>query len=172
MKKLLALLLLFGIVGCATNTPLILESRISGESYNSWDYYTYDDDFDGKYRVSKVTSNSGGLISIFTPDRVNNSSFQYKNGDSYICSVSGGLYTQMIFTKNDGSLYKHEVYLSLSSNNSVLYADSLGGNRNQLIPLLNFYDNLKIRTTDNCGTKIDHIFNISGTTHLKPYENF
>ena len=45
MKKLLALLLLFGIVGCATNTPLILESRISGESYNSWDYYTYDDDF-------------------------------------------------------------------------------------------------------------------------------
>ena len=34
MKKLLALLLLFGIVGCAINTPLIIDVRDSGQTYD------------------------------------------------------------------------------------------------------------------------------------------
>jgi len=171
-KKLFLIPCLVVISSCVISPPLTVEVRNSGESYDSWDYYTYVDDFDGKYLVSKASSYSGGLISIFTSVKQNISSFQYKNGDAYICSIYSGLNTKMIFTKYNGQTHNHEVYLSLSADNTVLYAKPLGGNENQLISLLNMYDFLKIRTIDSCGTTSDHFFNISGTTHLKPYEVF
>ena len=171
MKKLLALILPFGIIGCAINTPLIIDVRDSGQIYDDWQYYTYDDDFDGKYLVSMAKSNDNkGFIRIFTSTQSNNSSLEYENGDSYICSIYSGLNTEMIFTTKNGDRYESEVYLSLSSNRESLIARSLGGNENQLVSLLNTYDNLKIRTIDSCGNKVVRIFNISGTTHLKPYD--
>jgi len=171
MKKLLALLLLFGIVGCAVNTPLIIDVRDSGQTYDDWDYYTYDDDFDGRYLVSMVESNDNkGFIRIFTSTKTNKSSLQYQNGDSYICAVNSGVRADMIFTLKNNNRLEHSVYLSRSDSGETLAARSLGGNEDQLVSLLNRYDELKIRTVDDCGNKIDRIFNISGTTHLKPYE--
>ena len=166
-KNFLLIPFLVGIFGCVISAPLMVESRVSGKKYESWDYYTFEDDFDGKYLASNVSSYSSSSITIFTSTRNNNSSFQYKNGDSYICSLNNGLNTEMIFTKYNGQVYNHEVYLSLSADNTVLTARSLGGNENQLVALLNMYDILKIRTIDSCGTRLDNTFNISGTTHLR-----
>jgi len=169
MKKLLALLLLFGIIGCAINTPLLIDSRNSGQTYDDWSYYTYDDDFDGNYFVSMVKSTDGnGVIRIFTSARSSKSSFEYQNGDSYICTIYG-LGAEMIFTSKINNRYEHSLHLSKSNNVEVLMANNLGGNENQLVSLLNRYDELKISTRDDCGNKIDRTFNISGTTHLKSY---
>ena len=171
MKKLLALLLLSGIVGCAVNTPLIIDVRDSGQTYDDWDYYTYDDDFDGRYLVSMVRSTDNkGVIRIFTSSQSNKSSLQYQNGDSYICTIYSGVRADMIFTSKNNNRYEHSVYLSRSDSGETLVARSLGGNEDQLIYLINTYDELKIRTRDDCGNKIDRTFNISGTTHLKPYD--
>ena len=170
MKKLLPLVLLFGIIGCAINTPLIIDIRNSGQTYDDWSYYTYDDDFDGKYFVSMVKSTDGkGVIRIFTSAQSSNSSFQYQNGDSYICAIYG-IGAEMIFTSKINNRYEHSLHLSSSNNGEVLMANNLGGNENQLVSLLNRYDELKIRTRDDCGSKIDRTFNISGTTHLKSYD--
>ena len=174
-KNFLLIPFLFGIFSCVISapqiSPLMVEYRDSGKKYESWDYYTYENDFDGEYRVSMVSTGTGSSIRIFTSIRDNISSFQYQNGDSYICSLYRGLNTEMIFKKDNGRRYNHEVYLSLSTDNSVLFAKPLGGNENQLVALLNMYDTLIIRTTDSCGTRLTNTFDISGTTHLRPMES-
>ena len=88
MNRPIILFLTFGLVSCAINTPLIIDARNSGQTYDDWQYYTYDDDFDGKYLVSMAKSNDNkGFIRIFTSTQSNNSSLEYENGDSYICSI-------------------------------------------------------------------------------------
>jgi len=170
MKKIIVISILLGLVGCVTNTPLIVEVRDSGKSYGDWEYYTYDDDFDGRYLVSMVKSDDNrAVIRIFTSTQANKSSFQYRNGDSYICTIYSGVRAEMIFTNKNGERQEHSVYLSRSDSAETLIARPLGGNEGQLVPLLNKYDRLKIRTTDDCGNRIDRAFNISGMTHLKPY---
>ena len=82
-KKLFLIPCLVVISSCVISPPLTVEVRNSGESYDSWDYYTYVDGFDGKYLVSKASSYSGGLISIVTSVKQNISSFQYQIGTNF-----------------------------------------------------------------------------------------
>ncbi|MDA9925631.1 hypothetical protein OAS54_02165 [Gammaproteobacteria bacterium] len=171
MSKNLLLILPLLLVGCAVSTPLLVDFRTPDTKYGNWNYIKSSDDFDGDYYVSFIrSSDNNAYVRVITRLNDSENRFEYSNGDSYICVLYSSLNTEMIFYKDDKEQFRQEVPLRISTDNTVLVI-GLGGGENQLNQLLNRYDQLKIRTTDSCGTVTTNTFNIKGTTHLRPMES-
>ena len=173
MKQTLALVLMvFGIVGCAVNPPLLVDFRDPNIRYGDWYYSKSTDDFNGDFLLSLVQSTDNiAYMRVITSVNTNKSRFEYVNGDSYICAINSSLRAEMIFYKDGKEALRQEPFLTISTNNKVLGRTNLGSGENQFNQLLNRYDKLKIRTTDSCGTVTTKTFNIKGTTHLRSMES-
>jgi len=171
MKHTLALVLMvFGLVGCAISTPLLVDFRTPDTKYGNWNYIKNSDEFDGDIHVSYThSSDKKAYIRIVTQSA--DSGFEYSNGDSYICAVYSSVNAEMIFYKDGIEKLRQDSLLTISTNSKILGRNNLGGGENKFNQLLNKYDKLKIRTTDSCGTVITNTFNIKGTTHLRPMES-
>lgn len=173
MKHILALVLMvFGLVGCAVSTPLLVDFRVPYQKYGDWTYTSQTDEFEGDYVTSKVRS-LDGKAGIWVGSNVENNFnyLLYENGDSYICSINPSLRVQMIFKGSNGEELKTESFLSRRDDGSSLIARRLRGGEYDLVSLLNKYEVVIIRTNDDCGTNIDKTFSIKGTTHLRPMES-
>ena len=173
MKHTLALVLMvLGIVGCAVSIPLLVDFRDPNTKYGDWHYSTSTDEFNGDFLLSLVQSTDNiAYMRIITSANTNESQFEYVTGDSYICALNSSLRAKMIFYKDGKEALRQEPFLTVSSNSKVLGRTNLGSGENQFNQLLNRYDQLKIRTTDSCGTVTTNTFNIKGTTHLRPMES-
>jgi len=169
MRLLLLLLPLFIAVGCATIPSVSYEtrSRLDGEYYGNWRFLANESIFDGKYYQSVSSGLLGGRLKVVT--FVDSGSYiKLENGDSYIC---GSLYdyVDVTFIFDDGA-ERYETRPKVSEDNkSIIFRTE--PTFSKLINAFDRYDNVVIRTQDECGSTIDMIFQIEGETHLKIIES-
>ena len=175
MKNIFLTLMVFGIVGCATSPQLYVEPRASDTKNGNWIYKKSKDEFDGELHVSGVLSNDkNSFIRIATLSDLNINRLEYTNGDNYICGIYDSINGEMIFSKKDEESLKYSYRMAVSTNKKVLIikiGSSVFGLNDQIVPLLNKYESLKIRTTDSCGKVITNTFDITGATHLRYLES-
>jgi len=173
MKHTLALVLMvFGLVGCAINPPLLVDLRKPNAKYGDWYYSKFTDEFNGTYVNSMVqsTDNIGILrVSSNIDDRFDY--IRYENGDSYICALYSNLRVQTIFKDRNGGEFQGTYLFSRSDGGDSLIIRNIKGGEDSFVVQLNKYDELIIRTSDDCGNVVDKRFMIKGTTHLRPMES-
>ena len=166
MKKLLALFLLFGIVGCAT-TQFAVNERINGQKYGSWDYVSDSDEFRGGYSSSAVISEDGlGRIRLISFRNSDEHWFEIKNGDSFICIVDYSISIKFKFIKDGQENIIEDYFYGLVDRSGLMTKNS--SDILNYVQWLNHADKVIIRTTDDCGNTIDRSFLIKGETHLSP----
>jgi hypothetical protein len=161
--------MVFGIVGCAVNPPLLVDYRDPNTKYGDWYYSKYTDEFNGTYLNSVVqsTDNIGVLrVSTNIDDRFDY--ITYENGDSYICAMYSNLRVQTIFRNRKGREFQGSYLFSRRDGGDSLILRNIKGGEDSFVVQLNKYDELIIRTNDSCGTVTTKTFDIKGTTHLRP----
>ena len=171
MKNLLLILPLL-IAGCTINPPLLVDLRKPNAKYGDWYYSKFTDEFNGTYVNSMVqsTDNIGILrVSSNIDDRFDY--IRYENGDSYICALYSNLRVQTIFKDRNGGEFQGTYLFSRSDGGDSLILRNIKGGEDSFVVQLNKYDELIIRTSDDCGNVVDKRFMIKGTTHLRPMES-
>lgn len=167
IKKLLLIVVSISLVGCAISPSVNYQynPRTDGEVYGNWVFLENENPFDGKYYQSVSYGVLGGKLKLVTFPG-SGSYIRLENGDSYIC---GGVYNNIQvtflfedFTGNE----RMEARARLSDDKkSAIWSDEPF--KSKLIKALNRYDNVAIRTEDECGSVRDLIFQIKDETHLK-----
>ncbi len=159
------------LVGC-TITPSIqyqYNPRTDSEVYGNWTFLKSESLFDGKYYQSVSYGLLGGKLKVITFED-SGSYIRLENGDTYIC---GGIYDNIsavfLFEDFTGNERINTRARLSDDKKSVIFSDEPLTSR--LITALNRYDNLAIRTKDECGAVIDLIFRIKGETHLTVSDN-